>query len=365
MIAPLACPVPAIDRPTRTPDSFADDADGEDFESFSSTADDDGDGDWSGMVEAADPGLDVHDAIQPQADESGGLPRELQRRIERDVAEVRLLRSFRASDISWGGGQRISLRVGFPVASLGMNAEQVRAWSLHNDLLLLAELRLPSHYFNTKAFHIQVTVGTATSATAHSTLNPLTKCKLSWIIESRIKRLFLQHLDPSHVPEPAFDLDSAAAVASACDCALPTAIHALVDAKGDVSTAILRIRPESEPSSGVSACWRLTSPHVRSLSYERSQSLHRCCSLLPPLCCWPLMMHRPPSRATKPHSAPTEVPSDASERRSPRKRAAGPSPSHERARAAASVTRLPSPSSSTNTTTPSPLVLLLPMSRRS
>ena len=55
-------------------------------------------------------------------------PRDVMRRIEADVREIGALPSFCASDVNFGGRTRVALRVGFPVRSLGMSAEQVRAW---------------------------------------------------------------------------------------------------------------------------------------------------------------------------------------------------------------------------------------------
>ena len=257
--------LPPIDRPV--PGSSTAEADDNDFSSCSPTAeeDDDGDADWSGMEEVADSGVPADVSLESMTSASrrrrsqaldqthaDSLPRHLQRRIERDVAEVRLLPSFCASEVNWDGGLCVSLRVGFPVSSLGMNAEQVGAWSLHNDLLLMAELRFPSHYFNGDPYHIQVTVGTATTTAAPSTAStasPLGQCKLSWILESRIRRQFISGFDCSSVTEPAFSLHSAIDVASICDCDLLTAIRALMAAKQDVSAAVLRIRPEPESTS--------------------------------------------------------------------------------------------------------------------
>ena len=67
--------------------------------------------------------LSSHDAVSMES-----CPRDVMLRIEADVREIGLLPSFCTSDINFGGRTRVALRVGFPVHSLGMNAEQVRAW---------------------------------------------------------------------------------------------------------------------------------------------------------------------------------------------------------------------------------------------
>ena len=117
--------------------------DGDDFE-----GDGDDDADWGDMTEVNDEAdihalpfqhftahsssssspasarrLSTHDAVSMES-----CPRDVMRRIEADVREISLLPSFCASEINFGGRTRVALRVGFPVRSLGMSAEQVRAW---------------------------------------------------------------------------------------------------------------------------------------------------------------------------------------------------------------------------------------------
>ena len=174
----------------------------EEDEVFSQTVEDE-EADWSGMEEVKDSdddcGAQAATAASSRATRSSPsssssvlreetCPRQLQERIHRDAQEVRLLPPFTASDVNMGGGTRIVLRVGLPVSALGMNAEQVRAWGLSNSLLLMAELQFPAHYFSVASGLIRVSVGQCASTAAPTDLTPLTKCKLSWPLENRIKK---------------------------------------------------------------------------------------------------------------------------------------------------------------------------------
>jgi hypothetical protein len=170
-------------------------------EVFSQMVEDD-DADWSGMEEVKDSDDDggapaafsSARAARSSPSSSSSLlreetcPRQLQNRITRDVQEVRLLAPFTASEVNMGGGTRIMLRVGLPVSALGMNAEQVRAWGLSNSQLLMVELHFPAHYFSVASGVIKVSVGQCASTIAPTELTPLTKCKLSWPLENRIRK---------------------------------------------------------------------------------------------------------------------------------------------------------------------------------
>ena len=179
--------------------------------------DDDDDADWSDMEEvtedgaasATDPTTHVSmtsasrsRAAAPGTDaalRSSPVTRELQRRIARDLEEVRLLAPLVASGANMGGGTRVSLRVGFPVSSLGMNAEQLRAWALHSGLLLMVELAFPAHYFYAHPAQIVCTVGMAPDTAAPTEQTPLTACKVTWPLENRIRRQSA-HTPYSHSP---------------------------------------------------------------------------------------------------------------------------------------------------------------------
>ena len=164
------------------------------------------------------------------------LPRVLRDRILRDVEELRLISPFHSSQINFGGGTRISLRIGFPAKALGLNTEQARAWTLSNDQYLCVEVSMPQFYWNSvNHSQVRVSVGLTPDDSMPTDQTPLTKCKLSWPLMNAIQTKLIPEL-PALI-EPAFNLTQARHVQETCQCSLAQAVRAVTRHK-DMSKAI-------------------------------------------------------------------------------------------------------------------------------